>query len=102
MLFYFNFPNTSFNGLLITSVAIKSYGVLSLFIITKFLPLKYSSKLLAGITVSDVPQTINKSHFDIYYIDFIKLSGRFSPYSTTSGLIRPPQLHRGIPVLLNI
>ena len=45
----------------ITKVAKLSYGVLSLFIIIKFLPLNILTKPEAGSTVKDVPATIKVS-----------------------------------------
>lgn len=85
-----------------TSDAISQYLVLLLFNITKYFPLKYLIKLLAGSTRREVPATISISHSLINFIDvFNVLLSSISPYNTTSGFITPPQVHLGISLLSN-
>lgn len=86
-----------------TNVAILSKYVFCLLITTRYLPLKYFTKLLAGYTVSDVPPTISISALDIKLIDFDKtLSSNGSSYKTTSGFIIPPQSHIYLPLNISI
>ena len=80
-----------------TRSALLSYDVLSLFIITKYLPWNKFIRLLAGNTVRDVPATINISALCIAFCAFMNASsGSGSSYKTTSGFIIPPHVHVGI------
>ena len=73
--------------------------VFCLVIKTRYLPLKYLTKLLAGYTVKDVPPIISISALEIKLIEFDKtLSSSGSSYKTTSGFIIPPQSQIYLPL----